>query len=468
MAELETTRELSRFVVKNDLSSVPEDVVLRAKHLILDGVGCGLLAARLDWSKRAVETLRDLEGSGRAAVWGWGEKVPPTTAALLNGTFVQGFELDDYHQYGPLHSEACVIPSVLATAEQIGGVNGSRFLEALIYGFEVGPRVGIGMGGLNLVSDGWHCGAVFGVMASAAGAGKLRGLSIDAMEDAFGIAATQACGLMSAQYEAMVKRMHSGMAAKSGLLAAALADAGFTGIKKVIEREYGGLAITFSGGKPTPLVKITEDLGKHWEVRRIAVKPPYSCMGGLHSSIDGARQLRSLPDFAADRIAEIHIGVAHAMYHHAGWQLSRPATTIGAQMNLAYATAVTLLDGSAFVPQFTPARMDSDDVWRLIECTHVRWDQDLDALGDDARWCSRVKIIFDDGDEEEVETFHPWGGRIRPMTNDDIIEKFERMADLIMGKRRSRDLMELVLHIENCSDISELVALVGPAVTPPY
>ena len=217
------TRELAQFLARTTLADMPAEVVTRTKHLMLDGFGCGLLSAKLDWSRRAVETLHALDGDGPASVWGWKVKVPPMSAALLNGTFIQGFELDDYHPYGPLHSEACALPAVLGTAEQLGGIDGKRLLESTVLGFEVGPRIGMAMGGLQLVSRGWHCGSVYGVLSGVAGAGKIRRLNEDQFEDAIGNAATQACGLMSAQFEAMVKRMHSGMAARSGVLAAALA-----------------------------------------------------------------------------------------------------------------------------------------------------------------------------------------------------------------------------------------------------
>jgi len=245
------TRALARFLARTRIADMPAEVVTRTKHLMLDGFGCGLLSARLDWSRRAVETLHALDGNGPASVWGWKVKVPPMSAALLNGTFIQGFELDDYHPYGPLHSQACALPAVLGTAEQLGDVNGKRLLEATILGFEVGPRIGMAMGGLQLVSRGWHCGSVYGVLSGVAGAGKIRKLDENQFEDAIGTAATQACGLMSAQFEAMVKRMHSGMAARSGVLAAALAGAGFTGIKRVLERDFGGFVETFCGTIPT-------------------------------------------------------------------------------------------------------------------------------------------------------------------------------------------------------------------------
>jgi aconitate decarboxylase len=117
------TQLLSEFLARTTLDDIPADVTERTKHLILDGIACGLVAARLDWSRRAVETLRALDGDGAAVVWGWNRTVPPMTAALLNGTFIQGFELDDYHPFGPLHSEACVLPAVMSTAEHVGGIS---------------------------------------------------------------------------------------------------------------------------------------------------------------------------------------------------------------------------------------------------------------------------------------------------------------------------------------------------------
>jgi aconitate decarboxylase len=49
-----------------------------------------------------------------------------------------------------------------------------------------------------MLSRGWHSGTVFGPLAAAA-AGSMYGLDAAGVEDAFGIAATQADGLMSAR-----------------------------------------------------------------------------------------------------------------------------------------------------------------------------------------------------------------------------------------------------------------------------
>ncbi len=124
---------------------------------------------------------------------------------MLNSSFIQGFELDDYHPIAPLHSNSLVLPAMLAAAPHIGHVPGRRLLLGAILGYETGPQVGQALGGLEMLSRGWHSGTVFGPLPAAAAAGCLYGLDAAGFEDAFGIAATQSCGLMSAQFESMVK-----------------------------------------------------------------------------------------------------------------------------------------------------------------------------------------------------------------------------------------------------------------------
>ena len=463
------TGQLSEWLTSTTLDNIPARVVERTKILMLDGLGCGLLASHIPWSERAVEAVLEMEGEARgASVWGWGRSAPAPAAALLNGTFVQGFELDDYHPFGPLHSESCVLPSVIATAELLGDRDGRSVLEAVALGFEVGPRIGIAMGGLSLVSRGFHCGPIFGTMASAAGCGKLRGLNAAGFEDALGIAATQSSGLMAAQYEAMVKRMHSGFATRSGLYAAGLAAIGYSGIKRVIEREYGGFASSFSCGDPVDLGEVTAELGERWEIERIAIKPPYSCMGGLHTSIDAIRALQQRRKFRAADIERVDIGVAHAMFHHGGWKLERPAEVIGAQMNIGYAVAVTILDGDAFVPQFAPNRVNDEELWSVVERVHLRWDEDLDSLGTKGRWTARVRVTFKDGSVEELERAHPWGGSERPMTNEETRDKYWRMARLFMDDSRAKRLEELVMGIEDVANIGDLVDVLAEPVRSPF
>ena len=178
-------------------------------------------------------------------MWGTTRKLSAPHAALVNGTQVQGFELDDVHRAGVLHVGAVVLPALISITELKRGMSGREFLTAAVAGYEIGPRVGLCMGPEH-IAQGWHSGATLGVFSAAAGAARGLRLNVDKTVHALGIAGTQAAGLMAAQYGAMVKRFHAGRSSQSGLYGALLAQAGFTGIVNVLESEYGGFCTTFS------------------------------------------------------------------------------------------------------------------------------------------------------------------------------------------------------------------------------
>src|SRR5262249_30113954 len=154
------------------------------------------------------------------------------------GTQVQGFELDDVHRQGVLHVGAVTLPGVIAVAESHASLSGRDLLTAAVAGYEIGPRVGLCMGPEH-IGQGWHSGATVGVFSAAAGAARALSLTPDQTVHALGIGGTQSAGLMAAQYGAMVKRMHAGRSAQSGLYGALLAKQGFTGIADVFEAPYG-------------------------------------------------------------------------------------------------------------------------------------------------------------------------------------------------------------------------------------
>src|SRR6201990_1682454 len=361
------TGRLATWLAGTTLADVPLRVREHAKHLILDGVACALVGAQLPVSRKGVQAITGLDDAGTGALIGWGGRTTSaTSAAMLNSSFIQGFELDDYHPLAPLHSNALVLPAMSPAAPRAGKVTGARFLLGAILGYETGPRVGEALGGLDMLSRGWHSGVVFGPLAAAAAAGTLYGLEAAGFEDALGMAATQSCGLMSAMFESMVKRMQHGFASRNGLTAAALAASGYVGIKRVFERSYGGWLAVFGEGHRTYPEAIDKGLGVLWETERIAVKA-YSCMGLLHAAIDAALELR--PKVNVSQIQRIDIYMSEAAYAHGGWKAERPLEVIGAQMNVAYVVAVALLDGDVLIDQFTKNRINSDDVWALIDKT---------------------------------------------------------------------------------------------------
>lgn len=460
------TGQLCDWLAGFSLDHVPVSARERAKALTLDGIGCAIVGAQLPWSRTAVDIVRRVEGGGSHSIVGWGAGTSMPGAALLNGTFIQGFELDDFHPYGPLHSASIVLPALWAVTGVDGAkISGRRFLEAALAGYEVGPRVGMALHGAQMLSRGWHSGAVFGTHAAAAAVSKLHGLDAAHIEDALGLAGTQSAGLMAAQYEAMCKRMHHGFSARNGMYAALLAEGGYTGIKRVFERPYGGFLATFGEGHDPDAGKVVECLGERWEVERIIIKP-YAAMGAIHSPLDALFEVAAQRPLKAQEIAGIECHVSHAAYHHGWWQPERPLTPIGAQMNIGYALAVATLDGAAMVRQFAPARINSDDVWTLLPRIKVLHDPAFDG-GQMTHGRVRLVVSFTDGQRIEVRR-----DKTRtvesPQTNAEIASKYRTLTDGLISPQRQSAIEACVMGMEQIDDVRELIALLAPPVAPAF
>ena len=458
------TGRLCDWLANFTLEAAPAEARARARDLVLDGLGCALVGAQLPWSRTAVEAMARFEGSGPARLIGWGRALPAPAAVLLNGTFIQGFELDDFHPLGPLHSASVLLPALLAVSDLQGGVSGAAFLRAMLAGLEVGPRVGMALHGAQMLSRGWHSGSVFGTHAAAAATGVLLRLDAARFEDALGLAGTQSGGLMAAQYEAMCKRMHHGFAARAGFSAACLAAGGYTGIKRVFERDYGGFLSVFGEGHDPRAELIVDGLGERWEVLRIAIKP-YAAMGALHAPLDALFRIAARRPLRADNIAAIDVYMSHAAYHHGWWELERPITPIAAQMNVGYALAVATLDGAAMVRQFSPARIDGDDIWALIPRIKAHHETRFDA--GEARGGTRLVIRFTDGSSEE-EQVRAARGIVAPLASAEVEAKFRTLTNGIIAPERRDAIVRLVADLENLPDVAALSALVAPQAASPF
>jgi 2-methylcitrate dehydratase PrpD len=465
------TRQLATWASQLTLDDIPAAAQDRAKHLVLDGLGCALIGAQLPWSQTAVDAVLSFEGAGDHTLIGWDRGTSAPAAALLNGTFIQGFELDDFHPFAPLHSASLIVPALLAATElarDIDGmhVDGAALVRAAVVGFEVGPRVGLALHGSEMLTRGWHSGAVFGPIAAATAVGNLLGIDVDQMEDAIGLAATQAAGLMAAQFGAMSKRMHHGMASRNGLAAAMMARAGYTGIKGVFEQPYGGYLSTFGEGHDPDVSQVCAELGERWEIDRIVVKS-YAAMGGLHAAIDALLEITAAIQIDPVDIERIDVDLSEAVYHHGWWPPERPLTPTGAQMNIGYALAVTLLDGDALAHQFSPARIDADDVWAVIPRITAHHRAEYDELGGMGRGQTEVRVTMADG---TVHASSQFAARsiLEPLSGDQIVDKFRHLTDGVVAPDRQDELVALVTTLDQRTDLAPLLALLRPTVSSPF
>ena len=197
---------------------------------------------------------------------------------------------------------------------------------------------------------------------------------------ALGIAGTQSSGLMAAQYGAMVKRMHAGRAAQSGLYGALLAKDGFTGIVDVFEAPYGGFCTTFSRSHDRfNLDELSAGLGERFETMRISLKF-YSCVGSNHTTLDAIRDIRKRRPFTLDDIDEIVVHGSQVTVDHVGWPY-RPEGLTSAQLNLPFCVATLLIEGDVFVDEFTADCVDDPARIKLSRKVKVVHDPAITALG---------------------------------------------------------------------------------------
>ena len=454
------TRSMAEFVANLRFEDIPADVRQRIKLLMLDSLGCALYGAKLEWSRILQQRLGELDTTRMCAVWGTKQRISAPHAALINGTQVQGFELDDVHRQGMLHVGSVVLPALIAVTEFRQGLSGKEFLTAAVAGYEIGPRVGICMGPEHL-EQGFHTGATFGVFSAAAG--SARGLKLDAAKTvhALGIAGTQAAGLMAAQFGAMVKRMHSGRSSQSGLYGALLAEAGFTGIINVFESEYGGFCTTFSRSTDRfKIEELTAGFGSVWQTMGIALKF-YSCVASNHTTLDALRLMQEEHPFGANDVDKIVVHCTQATAVHVGWKY-QPQGLTSAQLNLPYCVATLLLDGDVFVDQFSEDRVADPARMALAEKVDVREDPAYTAQGSKSRHLVRVEVHLKGGKKMERIVAAGRGNEHNFASEADVVAKFEKLAIHALPQAQVGELRDALLGIENLADagrIAELLAL---------
>lgn len=456
-AQRSYTSEVARYIADLRYEDVPSEVLERLKLLVLDSLGCGLYGAKLEASGILIDRLRSMDHTEACAVWGSPTRMSAPHAVLVNGMLIQSFELDDYHTHGLVHNGSTVIPPIVALAEMREGLSGKDFLAAAVAGYEIGPRVGICMGQQHLV-QGWHTAATIGVFGSVASTSKAVGASAEETAHALGMAATQSCGLMAAQFGSMAKRMHAGRAAQSGFYAGVLAKDGFTGIDDVFDREYGGFCTTFSASPDKfDLDALTSGLGSSYEVMNDSLKF-YCCAASNHSAIDAIRNIRKRRPFDPREIERIVVHGSEAMKKHVFWKYVPGALTT-AQFNMPFVLATFILEGDVFVSQFTETFIRDPQRIALGEKVAFVIDREATAAGAVQRHKARVEMFLTNGERHEETVLAPKGNRNNFASRDDVVEKFMKLSTEVVPEAQARGIADLTLALEDCRDVRQLAGL---------
>ena len=447
------TRELAQWVSRLKYSDLPPRTREVVRIVLLDTLGCGIYGYATPWARMLLQWARaGAPAKGEATVWG--EAAPSlraSDAALVNGTSVHAFELDDYHQ-AKLHPGAVVIPAAVAMAEKLGA-SGEQLVTAIAAGYEVMIRTSLALNPSAARLRGWHLTGVCGPLGAAAACASLLKLNEEQTAWALGLAGTQGSGLWAFNADGtMSKRFHAGRAAQSGVMAAELAALGFTGPTQIYEFHDGGVLKAFSDASdPAPL---TRDLGKVFHLDATSIKP-YSCCGSAHSYVDAALELRRRLGAAWNAARPVRLGMAKVVQVQCGFDYA-PSSSLNAQMSLRYIVAAALTEGHALPPQFSDAKIADPALTALagrIQCEH---DPALDKLYP-ARFAAWV-AAQDKGQWVRVDVLDPLGSPANPVDAKGVIEKFRGINPQLPVD----DIAGAAFDIERRS-IKQLLALLSGA-----
>ena len=450
----EPTRKLAEFASALRFEQLPKEVVSKAKLCLLDTFGCCIFGATLPSVQKLARMVQAEGGTPAAAVFGMPLRTSPSMAALLNATSAHAFQLDEIHLESTLHPGSLALPAVFALAE--GKANGRDLIAAMVAGYEVGIRIGLAAKG-GMFKSGFHNQGTTGVFIAAAAAARILKLDTHQTQHAFGIAASQAAGLMAVQDGAMAKSFHSGRAAQSGVYGALLAQLGYTGIPDVLDGAYGTFFPSFlDDWSQTPL---TDGIGSHWHTLRVGFKPAPAANGSI-TAMTAMDTIMREHGLKASDIAAITAHVSTNTLHHCGWpyEAERVQSVLSAQMNLRYGIAVMALERQASVKQFQESKIRDPEIMKFIARISVEHEPKFDGDNGRYRIACRLVVHTTDGATHETTVLYRKGSPEDPMTLEQLSEKF-RALTMSMDSQRSEQIAQIVSHMDDQKDLAELSRL---------
>jgi 2-methylcitrate dehydratase PrpD len=450
------TRDLAKFAAETQPSEIPADVIERIKLSVLDGLGVCLHGTTLPWTRKVYEVVQEEGGNRAASLWGTGRQTSLTNAVLFNSTAGHAFEMDDIHKESIVHPNSLAVPVALALAEVDPSLSGRDLVTALALGYEVGLRIG-NAATTSLFLNGFHPQGTSGAFVAAVTAGRLLRLDTSQMQHALGIAGSMGAGLMAAQEGAMVKRLHAGRAAQSGLLAALLAKRGFTGIHDIVEAPYGGFLSSFSR---TPNVdRLLEGLGDDWEAGKVGFKM-YPNVTSIHAALDALRSILLEENVTAAQVEKIDVGCGHMTFVHTAWDY-RPVSVTAAQMNMYYGLSVMGLRGNVSAADYSEDAIDDPEILAFMPRINIAVDPEIEGRGPAYRHAARIAVRTADGRTLGRAVLHRRGSPENPVTRQDVEAKFAANVSRLLTPGSADGLKHLAARLDALANAGEIIRIIA-------
>jgi 2-methylcitrate dehydratase PrpD len=444
----ETVR-LAEYAAALRFEDLPTDVVERAKDCITDTVAVIVLGNRLPWSRIVVRYVQRTGAGGSSRILGAdGPGVQAPAAALANGALAHAFESDNLTRPGAgVHPGATLLPPALAVAQERGS-SGRELIAAIVAGFEVMYRIGYATKHSN-ERRGFHAPGTTGPFGGAVAAGKLLRLDAEAMTNALGIAGSLACGLMEFARSgtgAMVKRLHLGRAAESGVLAASLAADGFTGPRSVLEGEAGFLKVFCTEWDVADLLR---GLGSEFATLKLCLKR-FPVHMTAQTAVQAVLELRAEHGFTGAQVASVTVAGNERMATVNN--IPDPADIMMAQYSIPFCVALALFRDPRNPASFDDTSLTDPEIRAMCQRISVTVaDPPPHVAG-----ASMVTIRLRDGRSltREVEEFD--GTPARPLSRAHLRDKFAMlMGDADAG--HVTEVFERLQNLEHEADVRWLV-----------
>jgi 2-methylcitrate dehydratase PrpD len=443
-----TTEAITSFLSATRTEDIPGEVLALAKRGVIDTLGVAIGAASHPVADILTKTFPPA-AAGEAFLWNGRGKTSVLDAALSNGTLAHTLDFDDGGvALTPMHPSSPVLAAVWALGES-RGLAGREILAAYALGVEVECKLASAVS-LTHYDHGWHTTAVIGSFGAAAGAGWLLGLNAEQSRTALGIAASMTGGLR-ANFGTMTKPLHAGLAARNGLMAARLAQEGWSANQNILETKKGFFEV-FECGEVGEL-----NLGKpfHFQSPGVSIKRFPSC-SATHHCIEAMIALRRDHVLRAEQIDKVECRV-HAVSYQALRKEPVVATAEQGRFSLHFTTALVLLEGSVELKHFTPETFGRKDIQELMGKVTVAVHPELETLESKKKAFGQVDVRLKDGRLLSHRATQVRGRAPLALTDDDVDAKFIGCAEPALGELKAQELLAALRRLESQKKIQTLL-----------
>jgi len=448
------TAKMARWAAALDYRHLSQDAVFQAKRFLLDSVGCALGGYQQQDVKIALDVLEEIAGRGRSTAIGTGQKMDAVSASLANALMIRCMDYNDiYWKQDPSHPSD-IFPAALACCERAKS-DGKELIVGLVLGHEFEMRFcEAAFPGIR--ERGWHH-ATLTAFVSPIVAGRTLHLEWEQIQHAIGISASRQAtfGAVTAGKLTMMKNTVDPMATQSGVLAALLAEKGYTGPEHVVDGKEG---LTHCFGPEWRLNVLTDGLGESWRITQCGMKA-FPTEALTHTPISAVLDLVKENDLHPDQVEKIQIrSLARAADILSDPSKYDPRTKETADHSLPYVIAAALAERQVTPVQFTMEKIMDPKIRAQLQKVEVVADPDIEKVFP-ALQRVIVDIMSTDGRAFTKQLDYPKGDPRNPLTDQELEEKFAALAEGVLSSRAQQKLKDAIWNLEKIDSVSKLMGL---------